>query len=417
MKKLVLLVLLSTIAHPRTAPIVEQIDFIGNEITKDYVIEREIQHPIHAPLDSAIARADHDRLLNLGIFNDVRWLTIPLSDSTVVLRYLVMESIRYIPALMPFNDEYGWSLGFAIMINNFRGRNASLMFRGKTGGVDALNVTYFNPWVAGDHISIYTSTGTDIYNHPFQDRRVKAEFFQFFLGRYFGYKRKLQGGLQVFNQTYRKEDSVARFRYWGPVLSGTLDTRDIYSNPSRGMLLTWFLEGNYRLAEASINYVRISQSYSFYKSLTTGPKPWIGTLNGQLILKPGTVPELMTDYLGGAYSVRGWNYPTAADYANQPWRFGHHSWRVSGELRRALIPRTSPAPGVEFGLDLGIFVDAGVITRKAADLVLQEPMFGTGIGLRIPLAGYEPIRIDYAVGYYDGNRTKGTLHLAVGQKF
>ncbi len=35
----------------------------GNTFTKDYVIEREIQHTIGTPLDSATAEADKNRLI------------------------------------------------------------------------------------------------------------------------------------------------------------------------------------------------------------------------------------------------------------------------------------------------------------------------------------------------------------------
>ena len=51
--------------------IVSSIEFKGHQITKDYIIQREIQHPLDVPLDSSLADQDKDRLLNLGIFADV----------------------------------------------------------------------------------------------------------------------------------------------------------------------------------------------------------------------------------------------------------------------------------------------------------------------------------------------------------
>ena len=59
---------------------VSEITHKGNTFTKDYVIEREIQHAVGAPLDSAIAEADKNRLINLGIFADVEWKAVPLED-------------------------------------------------------------------------------------------------------------------------------------------------------------------------------------------------------------------------------------------------------------------------------------------------------------------------------------------------
>ena len=58
--------------------IVSEIIHKGNTITKDYIIQREIQHQIKMPLDSAIVVEDKNRLINLGIFADVQWRAIPL---------------------------------------------------------------------------------------------------------------------------------------------------------------------------------------------------------------------------------------------------------------------------------------------------------------------------------------------------
>ena len=52
--------------------IVSEIVHRGNTLTKDYIIQREIQHPLQVPLDSTIAIEDQNRLVNLGIFADVK---------------------------------------------------------------------------------------------------------------------------------------------------------------------------------------------------------------------------------------------------------------------------------------------------------------------------------------------------------
>ena len=52
----------------------------GNTLTKDYVIKREIQHAIGVPLDSAIVQEDRNRLINLGIFADVKWRAIIIEN-------------------------------------------------------------------------------------------------------------------------------------------------------------------------------------------------------------------------------------------------------------------------------------------------------------------------------------------------
>ena len=66
------------------ALIITEITSIGHEKTKDYIIKREIQHPIGVPLDSAIAEMDRDRLDNLGIFSYVTWDLVPIVSEGLV---------------------------------------------------------------------------------------------------------------------------------------------------------------------------------------------------------------------------------------------------------------------------------------------------------------------------------------------
>ncbi len=68
-------------------PIVTNIEFIGQNRTKAYIIEREIQHTINVPLDSLLAEEDRQRLENLGIFSVVTLQIFTQNQNEVVLRY------------------------------------------------------------------------------------------------------------------------------------------------------------------------------------------------------------------------------------------------------------------------------------------------------------------------------------------
>lgn len=131
-----------------SAQIVSSIDIRGHQNTREYIIEREIQHPLRVALDSSIAQTDRDRIENLGIFSTVTWQAVPLEDGTVKLRYHVIESTRFFPIFSPsYEEETGWSFVFGGFINNFRGRNESLTIGGMIGGVDAYGFDFNNPWV------------------------------------------------------------------------------------------------------------------------------------------------------------------------------------------------------------------------------------------------------------------------------
>ncbi|HIC37405.1 MAG TPA: hypothetical protein EYO80_06975, partial [Candidatus Marinimicrobia bacterium] len=57
-------------------PTISSIEFYGNTKTMDYIIAREIQHPVDTPLDSTLAQEDRNRLDNLGIFSEVTWRVV-----------------------------------------------------------------------------------------------------------------------------------------------------------------------------------------------------------------------------------------------------------------------------------------------------------------------------------------------------
>ncbi|MAW68909.1 MAG: hypothetical protein CMG10_04045, partial [Candidatus Marinimicrobia bacterium] len=109
--------------------IVSEIIHKGNTLTKNYIIQREIQHQIQMPLDSTIAEEDQNRLINLGIFADVKWRAIPLENMTIRLEYVIIENNKFwggrffggpAPA---YDEETGWSYGAGGVFKNVRGRN------------------------------------------------------------------------------------------------------------------------------------------------------------------------------------------------------------------------------------------------------------------------------------------------------
>ena len=138
---------------------VSEIVHKGNTITKDYIISREIQHGKGMHLDSTIAEEDKNRLLNLGIFADVKWRAIPLENMTFKLEYQIIENDdffggRFLGAALPAYDEKtGWSFTGGGFLKNFRGRNEQIGIGFSTGGFNTIALAYSNPWITGDHVS------------------------------------------------------------------------------------------------------------------------------------------------------------------------------------------------------------------------------------------------------------------------
>ncbi|MFQ6614464.1 MAG: POTRA domain-containing protein, partial [Fidelibacterota bacterium] len=208
-------VLILSLVSGQSGPVVKRIEWLGNEVTRDYIIQREIQHPVNTILDTVLAREDRDRLDNLGIFSEVRWQTVPLEDGQVILQYLVVESWRYLPGALPvYEEETGWSLSGGLIINNYRGRNETLMIGGSFGGKNTFGINYTNPWLSGDHLSLDLEAGKNIYNHLFLPYKEATSFLGAKLGRYAGYTHKFKLILEVYRSIYTSRQMADHTWSW-----------------------------------------------------------------------------------------------------------------------------------------------------------------------------------------------------------
>jgi len=406
-------------------PIVSAIEFKGHLITKDYIIEREIQHPIDVPLDSAVVRMDRERIYNLGIFADVTWRAIPLEDLTVILEYKVIEtSLRILPGGGPvYEEDYGWSFGGILRINNFRGRNENFTLGGSTGARRAYFLAFKNRWIIGDHVSLDVMTGKSITAHPFLPYERNVTTAEINLGRYFGYNHKARVGFEWEKKTFSNDEDTLEYYYIAPQGNYIYDTRDIYRDPSKGILV---VQGFYSRFEFDSDKQNLwwSQSYSFYHPLVERKRKLTGAFNVTYLTTFGDVDEVWVSWLGGSETIRGWSIPDSSIYTNvdKAYRFGDHFAMISAELRQTIIPTSVFTTNLfnwkqEYGLSAIAFVDVGFINKERKKLFDELPLAGIGIGFRIPAPMIGTIGLDYGWGHRDGQFIDQVLHLVIGQKF
>ncbi|MFC1565939.1 BamA/TamA family outer membrane protein [Candidatus Neomarinimicrobiota bacterium] len=402
-------------------PIVTSIEFIGHNKTKPYIIEREILHPIDAPLDSSLAEADWQRLENLGIFSIVTLQVFNQNQNEVILRYTVIESWRFFPMITPVYDEKcGWSAGAMLMINNFRGRNESFTIQGQYGGQNTVGVEFVNPWIAGDHISFQISIGNDIYSHNFLPYDINSKHLQLGFGKYFDNDIRAKIGLKIIDRTYSDELKDDRnFSYVIPFLNLMHDTRDLYANPSTGIISTNSIFYRLDTNGDRNNQLVWNQSTSYFKELIGGSRNTVVGVNIANLLSFSKTLDFWYDYLGGVYTIRGWNVPNKKLYENQSqsYRFGMNWITASTEIRQTIIPKFATKYNNEFGLSIVAFTDIGVINNSISELLRETPLLGIGIGIRIPWPVIKSLRLDYGWSFYNGKYMEQSLHLAFGEKF
>jgi len=399
--------------HPNIA----SVEILGNDKTLDYVLEREIQHIAGVPLDSSLATLDRNRLENLGIFSEVLWQAIPLENGSAILRYKVRESIQKSPpGIFPiYEEDTGWSVTGGWIVKNFRGRNQTLLLGGSLGGKDTYGINFLDPWMFGNHVSLSIESGRTFYNHLFLNQKVEVFSFQIGIGKWFGDHLKTSTGFELESKSFDENT----YFYLAPDFSISYDTRDIYWNPSEGVL---FLQSVYWMNGINPNDFSLgiwSHSYSFYHQLNQSIKKFIIAFNLSSKLKYGDKEDVWLNFFGDSYTVRGWPLPNNNTYldSSNKFLFGHEFLHGSIELRKDIIPKYATKFGTEFGLSVLAFFDSGVIANDWNDLKQLTPMSGAGLGIRIPIPMLNVLRMDYGWGYHDGVWNSGAFHWGVAQKF
>ena len=402
-------------------PIVKNIEFVGQYKTKPYIIEREIQHLINVPLDSSLAEADRQRIENLGIFSLVTLQIFNYDQNEVVLRYTVIESWWFFPMITPIYDEkWGWSVGAMLMVNNFRGRNESFAIQGQYGGQNTIGIEFVNPWITGDHISFQLGVGNDIYSHNFLSYDINSKHLQLEIGKYFNNDIRAKLGFNLIDRTYSNElDDNRNFSYVIPFLNLMHDTRNLYANPSKGIISSHSIFYRFDTNGDRNNQFVWNQSTSYFKELIGGRRNMVAGVNIANLLSFSKILDVWYDYLGGAYTIRGWNVPNPKLYTSgdQSYRFGMNWITASAEIRQTIIPKFATKYDNEFGLSIVAFTDIGVINNNVSDLFQETPMLGIGIGIRFPWPVIKSIRLDYGWSFHNGKYMEQSLHLAFGEKF
>ena len=374
MKIIYIIILISFIFSINQTQLVDSISINGNKRTKDYIVEREILHPL-GELDSLILKEDINRLYNLGIFSKV-----DIYVENQIYYVDLVESFSIVPIINAsydeVKDEFTYILGIADI--NFMGRKQSF-FAGTTFGGEKI---YFlgleNPWIFGDHVSLRTEimnrkTQNIFYGFEFNERINSID-----LGFYRGLRNKFKFGLSSYQNTIVEdsiEDEQKQFvlskklqhKYIRSNFSYKYDTRDIYIDPTRGFLF-----------QVQISDYNASNSVESFKAGSIYFKQYFLVKNNFLegsvlsygiyaLLKSKThanLPIFSYEYLGGEDYVRGYSSIPAQNPIEIEYLIENSNIIYTNfEIQKTILDRKN-YDRIEFGLDGFLFLDMGLGSKK-----------------------------------------------------
>ncbi|MEP7146495.1 MAG: POTRA domain-containing protein [bacterium] len=402
---------------------------VGNKVTDDDIILREVFTRENSKLDASVLQDDVNRIYKLGLFNKVDVYPVPTDSANLFnIMFLVEERFYILPIPQGGfrNGEFSkfWG-GLNIKWNNFRGRNETASLSFGLGYEPFIDVRYFVPWI-GRKAHFYSSAEVGYsknYNRSLLALNDTTSFsipsnadnfaiynfnVSYTLGKYFTKNFSLASTLKynIINSSKYQEgrtvsqdgkDNFLTFNF-----SAKFDTRNSNEYTLAGSY--YFLEyqkfGFAKLFDFNrLNFetrkfipVKLGKNYSItFASRTLGALSF-----------GGTIPYYLKEYFGYDNIIRGYKKVVYE---------GENKLGLFNELRIPVIDpfyvegKSLPAVNrirmlknlnYKFGLYATLFFDVGGVWNKTDNFFKTQFRNGFGAGLNFILPFGFVGRTDFA---------------------
>lgn len=313
---------------------VDRIIIFGNEVTKEEVIRREMATQEKNILDIEILKEDINRLYNLGLFNKIDVLPVPLGENKINLMITVEETFYIIPVPVLNIKESDFKkiqVGANILWRNFGGMNQTLGAGFAVGYEPYVNLFYYNPWL-GRKSHFFTSfnlsyfksvnksianvnTVSDIHNKSdiagFDNINFKAEYsIGKYYSKYFSVSTTLgYNSITVSEyQPGRTVSTTGKDKFLTLSFNINFDRRDNVFYTTYGTLLNAKYT-RYNSFNNEISFNKFSVDLRKFVPMKIAKDYDITFASRGLYSMPfgGNVPVYLHEVLGYDNLIRGWN--------------------------------------------------------------------------------------------------------------
>ncbi|EKD28674.1 MAG: hypothetical protein ACD_79C00249G0011 [uncultured bacterium] len=410
---------------------VNQVKVLGNQKTKDIVIRRELNVNPGDKYDGVKMEVAQKRLANLGLFKSVDVYADPTTKDPSRDLFIEVEEDR--------TGELGFGAGYSSVDNligfielsqgnfdifnfpSFTGDGQKLQLRSEFGSrKEEFSINFTEPWLFNRRLLFGTQLFTRTREYTNSDFTEDRKGVSFRLAKpVFKYTRaELRYSFENV-EILNVDDTASEYlraqegeRDVGKIgLKFTRDVRDSFFNATQGSKLTWDME-----------VAGIGGDIEYYKSLVSSDLYFNPLFDNVLIasLKIGgmkeygaseDVPIFDRFFLGGAWSVRGFEYRDLGphDELGEPLG-GKFMYYGTFEYLIPIIEQ----------FKFATFYDFGNLYVSYQDTDFGEINTSFGMGLRILLDARIPLRFDYAWPmttdeYHEGDG--GEFTFDIGQRF
>lgn len=397
---------------------VDSIVIKGNNITKDYIILRELTIKTGDEVTGQTIDFNSERVFSLGLFNKVRLFFKQTPEPTKNILVVRVDESWYIYPI-PFvrlrdKDLSKSSYGLYIQYKNFRGRNEEIKTKIELGYDPTYYIEYYNPIIIESlDISLLTSlTWQKSLNKNTKAENLFGEEFSYNYKRMdFTLGKRLNNFNTVLfnfgyayislpennnNEILKGKNNINRVITTG--MGYVFDTRDLLQFPESGIYgSASILHSGFGLD--NINYNIANLDYRQYKKLLSG-----------LILKwrsnyrqtfGDNIPYYDLSYFGYETYVRGHKNDTRE--GNNYWlnsiELVHpiiKNWNLSLDL--PLLPKKLTSARIE--IYFSGFMDTGTVFYNGEKINIDKFDSGYGFGFTVLILPFNAVRFEYAFDEY-----------------
>jgi outer membrane protein insertion porin family len=434
---------------------VEKINIRGNEKTKDKVIRRELAIAPGEVFDSVRVKMSQQRLQGLQFFEKVDLRPEPTDPPMAGRKDLIVSvqeqntgnlmlgaGFSSVDSLVAYVEV---TQGNADLFNppNFTGAGQKLRLFLQLGTERKdFEVAFIEPWFLDRKLTL----GASLYKHELDFESPNDIFTETRTGLRLSLRRALWSDFLEGTVSYTLEDVGIDLKspYHGdlavPYPDGTprntpqaildqtgnhlynrfgailaYDTRNSTRLPNHGQRTA--IEPEISIGDTTYYKLELKTAWYFPGLFKGHVLEAVGRSGVAQSLSGGDVPFYDRYYLGGLYSLRGFEFrnvsPREAPFGNVPNEpiGGDTYWFVSVEYSLPIF-ESDTGPGVRFA----VFYDAGGVYEKAFSFSGSnfDDDFGFGLHLNIPKLG--PLRLEYGIPIHHDqyNGSSGRFQFGVG---
>jgi outer membrane protein assembly factor BamA len=392
---------------------VGQVIYIGNEVTKYYIIEQEMSLKPGSLITYSDVAYDINRIYSLQLFTKVEIQVIPDTGGIAMLSVKVVERWYFYPfPVLGIKDrdfsKYYYGLGLAH--NNVAGSNVQLYGAFAIGYDPFVSINYINPQIDVENrifLSLrayYTEQRNkslvSLAGAPnFDEQRSGGEVTigkRFSLFTMISMKAEFLNLRVSDNRAGRTLSANGRDEFYSLHTSYTYDTRDLKEYARIGTLVSVGVS-KFGLFEKDIDY----QRYAF--DLRRFIPMWndmvvAGRVFGNFAYG-GTVPNYGHTFFGYNERIRG-HFRTILE-----------GEQIAGAMIESHIPIITPRyvhfnfipfgqfKDMRYALNFALFADGGSTWHRSEPAALNKWYTGYGAGLHL-LLGYSAVgRVEFGIPY------------------